>query len=75
MTTISRGPAGLPAGSFSKGAPRGPLPASGSDPRPELAVQVAAENVAAKRTAADLLGEPAAAKARGRAGAEFDREL
>lgn len=78
MIGISRGPGGPPAGGQQAQMPRTSVaPATpGAEIRLDIVVQVAAENVAAKRTAAQLIsGDGRAAAPRARPGAEFNREL
>lgn len=77
MIAIPRGP-GAAGGPAAGGQPAAATRAAGTTAAPgagrlDIAVHVAAENVAAKRTAAKLLG--GSADSRRSAGATFDREL
>lgn len=67
MIAISRGSNGGMAGGPAARAPHAP-DTPPAEARLDLAIQVAAENVAAKRTAAQVLGERSP-------GTELDREL
>lgn len=78
MIAISRGPGGPPIGGQQAPMPRAAVApaASGADNRLDIVVKVAAENVAAKRTVAQLLsGDGPGATPRAKPGAELDREL
>lgn len=78
MIGISRGSGGLPAGGQRTPMPRtAAAPAMpGAETRLDIAVEVAAENVAAKRTAAQLLsGDERGAGPQAKPGAEFNREF